>query len=397
MGPKKLLKLAEKHTFSLGVRDLASTLSYQNMMYGLGKILHVTENCLCVFGPDATITRNIRRWQYGFGYGGLIKWFEDDIMFPEIMPNGCGMIVVRLDELPEKKELFESVSYVEDNEITLDGVQLKPDFGSGNHFLEFYTPLELSPELDNTMPPDCYYAVLHCSSPEKKNDLYGKIDDGNKVKTPLGPISVLDGSEAKEYLKTWKDFESFTKKRREVLMKALMEHSQMIINKTHQGMFGDKEVRLGCYDTTDTSDGNPYFPVTLRWDLPMYIIKGKENLTKESIARLRFDKRAEKLGLAEELVHANILPHGGGYRLDIPYSETEIVRSGNRRYFILKEPRTDLLGADEKSLQRYGEITFTNPRELPFEYRGKNVIEKSIEYDLGVPMAKFQPLKTLKV
>ncbi len=29
----------------------------------------------------------------------MIRWFDDDIMFPEIMPNGCGMIVVRLDEL----------------------------------------------------------------------------------------------------------------------------------------------------------------------------------------------------------------------------------------------------------------------------------------------------------
>ncbi len=397
MGAKKLLKLAEKHTFSLGLRDLASTLSYQNMMYGLGKILHVLGNCLCVFGPDATITRNIRRWQNGFGYGAVIRWFDDDIMFPEIMPNGCGMIVVRLDELPEKKELFESIAYVEDNEITLDGIKLKPDLGRGNHFLEFYSPLELSPELEDTMPMDCYYAVLHCSSPEIKDNLYGKIDDGKKVETPLGPISVLEGDEAKEYLRIWKDVESFSKRRREILIKALLENSQTIINKTHQGVCGENEVRLGCYDTNDTSDGNPYFPVTLRWDLPMYILKGKQNLTKESIARLRFEKRAKKLDLFEELEHANILPLGGGYKLDIPYSETEIVRSGNRRYFTLKEPRTAAIGADEKSLQRYGEITFTNPRELPYEYRGKSVIEKSIEYDLGVPMAKFQPLKTLKV
>ena len=183
MGAKKLLKSAEKHTFSLGVRDLASTLSYQNMMYGLGKILHVLDNCICVFGPDATITRNIRRWQNGFGYGAVIRWFEEGIMFPEIMPNACGMIVIKLDELPEKKDLFEAVSYIEDNVITLDGIELKPDFGHGNHFLEFYSSLELSPELGSLMPSDSYYAILHCSAPEKKDDLYSKINTGNMVET----------------------------------------------------------------------------------------------------------------------------------------------------------------------------------------------------------------------
>lgn len=392
------MSLAEEHTFSLGVRDLASTLSYQNMMYGLGKILHVLGNCLCVFAPDATVTRNVKRWEYGFGYGALIRWFEKGIIFPEIMPNACGMTIARLDELPKRRRLFERINTLdEDSNLSLDGIPLTPDFGSGNHFLEFYRPLEVSPELEDAIPTEDYYAVLHCSSPEKKGEVYGMVDEGEKIETPLGSISVLEGESSKEYLRLWEDFESFSKRRRELLLKELLGDCGIVVNKTHQGMFGEAEVRLGCYNTMDRSDGNDLFPVALRWDLPMYIMKGERNLTIEAVARLGFTERAEKLGLMEDLKNANILPHGGGYRFDIPYAETKIVRTGNKRYFILKEPKTTAGGAEGKSLSRYGEITFINPRELPYEYRGKNVIEKTIEYDLGVPLGKLQPIETLKV
>jgi hypothetical protein len=92
---KKLLEEARQHIFSLGLQDLASALSYENMVHGLGKVLFVLDsNAFCVFGPDATITRNVKRWESGFGYGAVIKWFDKGIAFPEMRPNGCGMILV---------------------------------------------------------------------------------------------------------------------------------------------------------------------------------------------------------------------------------------------------------------------------------------------------------------
>ncbi|KXA89956.1 hypothetical protein AKJ57_04665 [candidate division MSBL1 archaeon SCGC-AAA259A05] len=60
---EEMLQLAEERIFSLGPRDLASALSYQNMRYGLGKVIYALEgDVYCVFGPDATITRNKGRW-----------------------------------------------------------------------------------------------------------------------------------------------------------------------------------------------------------------------------------------------------------------------------------------------------------------------------------------------
>jgi hypothetical protein len=151
-------------------------------------------------------------------------------------------------------------------------------------------------------------------------------------------------------------------------------------------------MRLGCYDTKDKSGGSDLFPITLRWDIPVYIMRGNSNLSLEVIDRMGFRERAERLELLEELRNINILPHGGGYEIKVPYTEVEVVWQDNDRFFILKEGNTN-----QKIISHYGEITFISPRELPFTYRGKDVIEKTLEYDLGRPMVKLQPLITLKV
>jgi hypothetical protein len=382
MKPKKLLELARERIFSLGLRDLACLVSRKNMLYGLGKILYVTNNAFCVFGPDATITRNKERWVSGFGYGLVVKWFEN-IAFPEMRPNGCGMVLAKLDELPSKGELVKRVIELDKEGLELNGFHIKPDFGKGNHFFEVYKLLEASPEMEMSSP---YYAVLHCSSPERKEEIYAKVNEGEWVKTPLGKISVLVDTDAKEYFNLWKEYNTFCKNRRKALIKEVLGECEIIADKTHQGLCAINEIRLGCYDTMDSSGGN-LFPVALRWDLPLYIMKGSPNLSREVIDRIGFTQRAERLGLLEELQNINILPHGGGYELSVPYAKVEVRGLEKNRYFTLKEPKIFM----------YGEITFTNPRELPFNYRGRDIIEKTMEYELGMPIAKLQPIETIKV
>jgi hypothetical protein len=392
MSGKKLLEYAGERIFSLGLRDLAHAVSHRNMLYGLGKMLYVSnEDVFCVFGPDATITRNKKRWTSGFGYGGVIKWFEEGIIFPEMRPNGCGMVLAKLEELPERRELLEGIARLNEEGLELEGFEIKPDFGKGNHFFEIYKALEVSPEVQKTMSSP-YYAILHCSSPERKGEIYGKVDEGEWMKTPLGRISILADSAAKEYLRLWEDYDSFCKKRRAAIVKEVLEDSEVILDKIHQGLSGMNEIRLGCYNTMDMSGDSSLFPIALRWDMPVYIMKGNPNLSEEAIARMGFRERAERLELLEELRGINILPHGGGYEISIPYTEVEVIQQGEDRFFILKESKID-----QKITSRYGEIAFTNPRELPFNYRGKDVIEKTMEYDLGKLMAKLQPMITLKV
>ncbi len=406
MSEKELLNFAEERIFSLGLRDLASALSYENMRYGLGKMIYAldSEDVYCVFGPDATITRNIGRWKSGFGYGAVLKWPDSGIYFPEIRPNGCGMILARLDEMPQRNEIIERVSAVEQSDLYLDGIKLKPDFGKGNHFFEFYKPLGVSPDIEGVMPKDCNYAIFHGSAPERKNELYSAIDRGEWIKTPLGEISVLDSKDGKGYYETWKEFNKFSKKRREVLARAVLGDCEIVSNLTHQGMFARNEIRLGCHDTMDKSYpmGEALFPVALRWDHSVHIFKGKRNLSTDVMGRLGFDKRAENLGLKDELEKINVLPHGGGYRIDLHYSNIEVIKTDIGNHFILSGAKPiskvdEISETVKRGVSSFGEMIIMNPHELPFDYRGTSIIEKVMEYDLGIPVAELQPLMTLKV
>lgn len=398
---EELLQLAEDRIFSLGPRDLASALSYQNMRYGLGKMIYALEGeAYCVFGPDATITRNKGRWTSGYGYGGVIHWNDENIAFPELRPNACGMLLMGLHDLPAKDELLKRAAELNAQSPVLDDIQVEPDLGAGNHFLEFYEPMEVSKELSETLLSYEYFAILHCSGPELKEEIYSYADGENKVDTPLGETTVLYGNEADEYYAKWKRLESFSKQRRELLAEKIVETYDPISNYTHQGLTSRSEARLGCYDTMDSSGGNRLFPLTLRWDCPVYIFEGKNNLSPEVLQRVGFLERAEKLGLEKDLKRINILPHGGGYEIKLDYQNINITNTGLGNVFTLSNPepavRVDEVEA-ETGVTEFGGMNITNPRELPYTYRGKKVVRKIMELDLSKLVGKLRPLMTLKI
>lgn len=391
MSAGELLNFAEKRIFSLGPRDIASVLAYENMRYGIGKMICALNDgsVHCVLGPDATITRNIDRWMSGFGYGAVIRWPDAGVFFPEMRPNGCGMILVRLEEMLQMEEIIERISEIEISNLSFKGIKLKPDFGKGNHFLEFYKTIGISPEIRNTMPEECNYAILHGSAPEKKDEIY-KTGEGKEIQTPLGKISVLEGDSGREYYRKWIKYEEFCKDRREFLIKEVVGKCRVISNITHQGMFSRNEVRLGCYDTMDKSNGDTtLFPVALRWDHPVYIFKGNENLSDEVIDRLGFDERANDIGVRQDLKNINILPHGGGYKIELGYTKISVMKTGIGNNFILN--------GGKKGISKLGKMIMMNPHEIPYNYRGMGVIGKIMEYDLATPVAKLRPLMTMKI
>lgn len=397
-----MLSIAEERMFSLGPRDLASVLSYKNMRFALGKMMYALESrdVFCLFAPDASITRNRPRWLSGYGYGGLIRWDRKDIAFPEIRPNACGMLLMSLEELPEKKRLIDRAAQVNEKGFTVDGIEINPDFGKGNHFLEFYEPLEVSEGASEILPPDRYYAVLHCSGPELKDEMYSYAENGKKVDTPLGKITLLEGEEVEKYYESWRKLEQFTKKRRKLLAERILGPFDPISNLTHQGLFSRGEARLGCYDTKDKSSKNRLFPVALRWNLPVYVFEGKGNLSDEVLSRVGFRERAEKTGLETELKNANILPHGGGYELKLSYRTVDILNTGLGNVYVLSdpEPATGVGETEEnKGITEFGKMTVVDPRALPYSYRGEEVVKRAVEFDLSDISAKLRPLMTIKV
>lgn len=388
-----ILGLARERIFSAGLNDLAASLSYENMVYGLGKIIYAlnsTKNVFCVLGPDATITRSPKRWKAGFGYGGVIRWPKGYI-FPEMRPNGCRTILARLNKLPSEQELAERILRVGESKIMLDGFKVKSNFGVGNHFFELYETLEVSPEIREEMPEDAYYAILH-TAPQKEHKKYARFGKtaGSTVETPFGDIRLLEDKDAEKYYHLWREFAEFSRKRGERLATEILGECEIISNSLHQGLFSENEIRLGCFNTLDEDNRAKLFPITLRWDVPVYVFQGRGNLSKEIISRLGFMERAERLGLVEELEGINILPHGGGYRIDLPYSEINVIESEDKhgkRYFMMKGT----------GRQKLGGMMVVNPRELPYTYRGIEIVRKIRECNLAKPAAKLKPILTLKI
>jgi len=405
MDKRGLIDEATRRIFSLGPRDLASALAYENMRYGLGKMIYAADSLdiSCVFGPDATITRNIERWNSGFGYGAVIKWPKNGLAFPEIRPNACGMLLAKIENIPTKDEIINRISELNSSKMHLDGVEIKPDFGHGNHFFEFYSVLESSPEISGQIDKENFYALLHGSAPERKDLTYKSGNNGSRMETPLGKVTVLDGGDAKDYYSNWKKLEDFSMRRRELILKQILGDYETVSNLTHQGLFAENEIRLGCYDSMQkTGKGKTLFPVALRWDMPVYIFKGRKNLSEEVIGRLGFTGRARELGLLDTLKETNILPHGGGYKVDVEYTKISVVQAESGNHFVLHGAKpasrvSEMIETAKKGVSSFGEMVIMNPRELPYDYRGLAVVEKTMEYSLGDPVAKMQPLMTLKI
>lgn len=391
---KDLLKMAERRIFSLGLDDLTARLSYKNMSFALAKIMHILDDhrAFSVFAPDATITRNKPRWLAGFGYGAVIRWSQEDVTFPDIRPNGCGMLLMRVDDLPSKEELVERASSVNAEDLSLEGLDIQPDFGKGNHFFEFYEPVDVSDESD--LSEDSYYAIIHGSAQELKDNMYGWSEKGEREETPVGGLNVLRGDKAEKYFEDWKRLASFSKKRREFLAEQVIGDHEVLSNYNHQGFCAPNEVRLGCYNSMEQEDGD-LFPVTLRWDQPTFVFEGRQNISKNVMKKLGFLERAKELDLFEDLLNINILPHGGGYEIKLPYNDFEVTTTEFGNVYTLKMDSSQKNELEED--KDLSEMAITNPSSLPYSYRGIEVVERTLDLELGKVKAKLSPVITLKV
>ena len=163
----------------------------------------------------------------------------------------------------------------------------------------------------------------------------------------------------------------------------LFEDFQEISNPLHQGLLNYNEIILGAHYIKDKEDF--LFPLVLRADLPAYLIRGKENLSDEMIEILGFSKRAKTLGVYSSLKNANILPHGGGYTFRDLLTVTNVMEVGGERYF------------EVEMHNAVGHKIFSNPQDIEFIYRGREVVIKTLELGLGELEARLIPEYVLKV
>jgi hypothetical protein len=92
--------------------------------------------------------------------------------------------------------------------------------------------------------------------------------------------------------------------------------------------------------------------------------------------------KSDKKGSFENFRDINILPHGGGYSLPFSPSGWSVEQNGAGRSFIHRNGRKSYV--------------FHKPSELPYHYRGKEVLDKIVKYGLGRKIAQLNQIYTLK-
>jgi hypothetical protein len=401
---EQLLERSAGHIFSSGLQDSANALCVTNMKYGLAKIHHaqfqlgMEPNATFVGAPDATVTRNVKRWQSGLGYGGKLAWGEGDqrVVFLDSMANACGMLVGGLDVLPTMDALVENINRVLSTEAIIDDVPIEWDFAVSNHFIDLF---RYKPVDSNAETPFKYVFIIHGSVPELKGDNDTKFgfglyrhrsailrDMAEEIETPFGKTWVVTDSEASEYLQL-NDFAcELSQKKRLQAAQAIFGDISEICNPIHQGLRNMNEHLLGCQNTKDNSNRG-CLPIALRADLPAYLVRGHPNFDEDTMEHLGFTKRAEKYDVTHRLLNANILPHGGGYKFSSILGIDRVIEaSSGTRYYV-----TDMATGHES------ESVFSNPRELEFTYRGREVVRRALDLHMCEIVARLMPRIVLKI
>jgi len=399
-----LLKRAKEHIFSTGLNDGASKLCKANMKYGLAQFQIIQEKhgfepkATFISSPDETISRNNFRWNSGLGYGGRLNWGDgnDKIIFLNVKPNCCGILVGGLEEIPDPYDLIKTIDKVKSIELYDNDVLINWDYGVSNHFINCFETKILS---DIDFPP--YMFMIHGSAPEFRDDKYGiglyidssktLIERAIEEQTKLGRQYILLDSDAKEYLDFNKKAIKFSNKKREIIANELFNTGtdcEIICNTSHQFLKDYNNMYLGsnCTDADCELIPTNIFPTALRADVACYLFKGKKSFSEITLKNNNFLERAENLELLDLLLNADILPHGGGYMLPDVSRVQKVLEYKDQRYFACE------LVKDSNKLK-----IVRNVKELQFEYRGRDVILKTLQLDLGEIIARLNPVFSLKL
>lgn len=388
------LERAKDHLFPLGLNDSGAKIAASVMTFGLAKIHYLQEalgyrpNAFFLSAPDFTITRNTYRFGHGIGYGGILSWGNGkDKWIPlDIKPNACGMLIGGIDEIKSCEQLIKALEELKNDPGEIEGTNIKWDFNKSNHFINLFKVKD-----NQELPP--YVFVIHGAGDEFRSDnqnQFGLYIDKSQIlkslahtlETPFGEINYLSDELAEEYLNFYLAVEEFTKQRRRYVAHQLFGKFSLISDQNHQGLIGINQMVLGCHKFYDTET---IYPLMLRADLPAYLLQGKNNLTSEQINRLGFKERARKLEIYDQLHKINILPHGGGYHFpDILDVGKTWQLSGNIYYELLTTS-----GIGKKIVQHV--------REIPYEYRGQEVLSRTLDLDLAKLYATLIPQFTLKI
>ncbi|MHA1214661.1 MAG: hypothetical protein ACTSPG_05155 [Candidatus Hodarchaeales archaeon] len=391
---------ARNEIYSYSSNDLTCQLAKEVMSIGLAKIKFFFRSLgedpnqvVVIFGPDGGVTRNKERFDEGVGYGCIVA--TKKFIFPSLLhPNGCGYGLYRIHELPSINEMFRRLKWLRSNGVPIEGQKGVWDVWKSNHFIDIIKLDEVStqePSLVSWLTPG-YYALIHSSQQIQKQKLsYWRQEEFITVKSPLGKIQGLPEEKSQEYLDFFLKMEKYSQDKRDSIAKEIFgaDNVEVIANPTHQGYFKEKDfyvMRLGLSDSTVKSGEKMLnlFPMGFNGYSYIYLYQGLPNIKQEhwSVSQL---ERAQELGHKNFLDNANIIPHGGGYKLNYPYSAVRTVNIVDEIYF-------QLYDAPMKS-----ELIIQDIQSLEYGYRGPGEVLPLVDkLELGKRIARFIPELVVK-
>lgn len=388
---KETLEKIKKYIFSTGIKDSGTSLCEANLQYGLAKIHFVQEqlglkpDAFFIGTPDMTTPRYIPKWNWGLGIGGKLIWGKgkENLLFLDPQVSTSGVFVGELQTIPNIDQILIRIREVKIEELSLMGIPILWDFDRGNHFINIY---QVKKTNIPTLKP--FIVMLHGGDPElqKESPLgmglhYDKSEALQRtleiINTPFGPTRILRGKAVEDYYRFYQTCEEFSKKKRELIAERIFDGVHSISNVIHHGLINSNQASLGCYTFQDNE--STLFPLTLRAELPAYLLRGKSNFSIEIIRRLGLEQQAEDCGVLEHLLHANLLPHGGGYTYPEIQSVEEVLTIGDQRYFLVSTPKK-------------GVRLIHNVGSLPYQYRGLEVLEKILSLQMAEVVAELEPV-----
>jgi hypothetical protein len=298
------------------------------------------------------------------------------------------MLVGGLDRLPDAEGVLQRVQALRSVELSINGVPLKWDFGKSNHFIALFRTTPLSEE--DFLP---YAFVIHGSGSELRGQtawgdgLYWDQSEALRrqadvLETPFGPLRILTGQRARDYYDFFRWVDAFAKQRRLLIARRLFDDATVYKNETHQGLTGMNDMALGIYAVRGEE---AIFPLTLQPHLPAYLVQSRPNLTDATIERLGWAEPAQRLGVYGRLKAANLVPHGGGYTFPHIQDVVSVVEVKQERYFELSFVNGE------------GRQIVNDVRDLPYAYRGMEVVERTVALGLADLVARLDPIYGLKL
>lgn len=401
-GRQQILERASEHIFSTGLGDGSSLLARENMKWGLAKLHWIQEtfglppNATFISTPDESVTRNVHRWEAGISYGGKLSWGpgNEPIIPLNSKPNACGLLLGGLDVLPKADDVVARLYEFEHKDSYIENVRVRWDFNVGNHFIDVFE-LRPSPNFRGHLPK--YAVIIHAGCPELKGDnstRYGfglywhksqqLLNMAEEIKTPFGFSYVLTDENARRYYDFVRFALRYAAERRRLIYQDVFggKRSKMICNKTHQALLNMNEHILGCQEIKSERE---LLPISIRADMPSWLVHGHRNFTPQQIEALGWKDRALRHGVMGRLRRTNLLPHGGGYLFQDTLRVERVIESGGKRFFVI-----DLVDGIGKKI-------VLNVTELEFGYRSGEVMQRVEELGMAKVVAEMLPLYTIKI